>query len=49
MAQHGGDDTLDLEDAVVQLKEAEEERQKADEKMKAILKEMGVWKEHQER
>jgi type I restriction enzyme M protein len=43
VAQNGEDDTLDLEDAVVQLKEAEEERQKADEKMKAILKEMGIW------
>ncbi|HXL01417.1 MAG TPA: class I SAM-dependent DNA methyltransferase, partial [Dysgonamonadaceae bacterium] len=30
VAQNGKDDTLPLEDAVVQLKEAEEERQKAD-------------------
>jgi hypothetical protein len=27
----------------VQLKEAEEERKQADEKLKTILKEMGVW------
>jgi type I restriction enzyme M protein len=43
VAQNGEDDTLDLEDAIVQLKEAEEERNQADEKLKAILKEMGVW------
>jgi len=46
VAQNGEDDTLDLEDAIVQLKEAEEERNKADEKLKAILKEIGVWNEH---
>jgi len=43
VAQNGEDDTLDLEDAIVQLKEAEEEQNEADKKMKAILKEMGVW------
>lgn len=43
IAQNGEDDTPDLEDAVVQLKEAEEERQKADEKLQTIFKEMGVW------
>ncbi|MFY9117963.1 MAG: class I SAM-dependent DNA methyltransferase [Dysgonamonadaceae bacterium] len=43
VAQNGKDDTLPLEDAVVQLQEAEEERQKADEKLKAILEELGVW------
>jgi len=49
IAQNGEDDTLDLEDAVVQLLEAEEERRDADEKVKAILKEMGLFKERQER
>jgi type I restriction enzyme M protein len=43
VAQNGEDDTLDLEDAIVQLKEAEEERNQADEKLITILKEMGVW------
>jgi type I restriction enzyme M protein len=43
VAQNGKDDTLPLEDAVVQLQEAEEERQKADEKLKAILEKLGVW------
>jgi len=42
VAQNGVDDTLPLEDAVVQLQEAEEEREKADEGLKGILKEMGV-------
>lgn len=46
VAQNGEDNTLPLEDAVVQLQEAEEERQKADEKLKAILEELGVWKGH---
>lgn len=41
VAQNGVDDTLPLEDAIVQLKEAEEEREKADKKLKEILKEMG--------
>jgi len=44
VAQNGEDDTLDLEDAIVQLKEAEEEQNEADKKTKAILEEMGVWK-----
>jgi len=43
VAQNGTDDTLDLEDAIVQLKEAEEERTQADEKLITILKEMGIW------
>jgi len=43
VAQNGEDDTLDLADAIVQLKEAEEERNQADEKLRTILKEMGVW------
>ena len=46
VAQNAEDDTLDIEDAIVQLKEAEEERNKADEKLKTILKEIGVWNEH---
>lgn len=37
VAQNGEDDTLPLEDALVQLQEAEEEQQKADEKLKAII------------
>ena len=42
VAQNGEDDTLPLEDAVVQLKEAEEEREKADAQLKEILKGLGV-------
>ena len=42
VAQNGEDETLPLEDAVVQLKEAEEERAKADAHLKEILKELGV-------
>jgi type I restriction enzyme M protein len=42
VAQNGEDETLPLEDALVQLKEAEEERTKADEKLKEILEEMGL-------
>jgi type I restriction enzyme M protein len=41
VAQNGTDETLDLEDAYVQLKEAEEERKQADEKLKKILEQMG--------
>jgi len=44
VAQNGVDDTLPLEDAVVQLQEAEEERDKADESLKEILNELGVFK-----
>jgi type I restriction enzyme M protein len=43
VAQNTEDNTLPLEEAVVELKEAEEERNEADEKLRAILKEMGVW------
>ena len=43
VAQNGEDDTLDLEDAIVQLKESEEERNQADEKLRKILEELGVW------
>jgi len=42
VAQNGEDDTLPLEDAVVQLKEAEEERRKADAQLKQVLRELGV-------
>ncbi|HQM35205.1 MAG TPA: SAM-dependent DNA methyltransferase, partial [Candidatus Paceibacterota bacterium] len=44
VAQNGEDDTLDLEDAIVQLKEAEEEQNEADDKLKSVLGEMGLWK-----
>ena len=42
VAQNGEDDTLPLEDAVVQLQEAEEERREADKGMKEILGQMGL-------
>lgn len=42
VAQNGEDDTLLLEDAIVQLQEAEEERIEADEKLKEILKELRI-------
>ena len=42
VAQNGVDDTLTLEDAVVLLKEAEEERENADAKLKNVLNELGV-------
>jgi len=42
VAQNGEDDTLPLEDAVVQLKEAEEERQEADRKLRDILSQLGI-------
>mgnify|MGYP006279603501 FL=1 len=40
--QNGEDDTLSLEDAVVLLKEAEEERKDADEKVDEILNKLGL-------
>jgi type I restriction enzyme M protein len=40
VAQNGKDETLPLEDAVVLLREAEEERQEADGKLKRVLKEL---------
>jgi len=40
--QDRADDTLPLEDAVVLLREAEEERQAADERLKKILGELGL-------
>jgi len=42
VSQNGQDSTLPLEEAVVLLKEAEEERQRADEKLKQVLKELGL-------
>jgi type I restriction enzyme M protein len=41
VAQNGGDETLPLDEAVVLVKEAEEDRQKADEKLKTVLKQLG--------
>jgi len=42
VAQNGDDDVLPLEDAVVLLREAEEERKAADEKLAAVLRELGL-------
>lgn len=42
VTQDGGDDTLPLEDAVVLLQEAEEERKAADEKLAEILTSLGL-------
>jgi type I restriction enzyme M protein len=42
VAQNGQDDTLPLEDAVVQLQEAEEERKEADSKLAEVLKGLGI-------
>lgn len=42
VAQNGEDDTLPLEDVVVQLQEAEEERRKADGELKEIIKNLGI-------
>jgi type I restriction enzyme M protein len=41
VAQNGEDDTLPIEEAVVLVKEAEEERVEADEKLKEVLKKLG--------
>ena len=41
VSQDGEDDTLPLEDAVVLLREAEEERKEADKNLNKILKELG--------
>lgn len=45
VAQNGEDDTLPLEDAAVQLQEAEEERIEADNRLQAILRELRLEKE----
>ncbi len=42
--QDGKDDTLTLEDAVVLLKEAEEEREKADDQLNKVLEQLGLQK-----
>ncbi len=42
VAQEGKDDTLPLEDAVVQLQEVEEERREADGKLKEIFNQLGM-------
>lgn len=42
VAQNGKDDTLPLEDAVVELQEAEEEREEADKKLNSILENLGI-------
>jgi type I restriction enzyme M protein len=42
VAQNGKDETLPLEDAVVLLREAEEERQEADERLKKVLAGLGL-------
>ena len=42
VAQNGGEETLPLEDAVVLLQEAEEERAEADKKLKSVLKGLGM-------
>ena len=42
-ATHNGkDDTLSLDDAIIQLKEAEEERQEADKKLMKVLGHLGI-------
>ncbi len=42
VARNGQDDTLPLEDAIVQLQEAEEERKDADRKLQEVLKGLGI-------
>jgi type I restriction enzyme M protein len=42
VAQEGGDDTLPLEDAIVLLQEAEEERNQADIKLREIIRNLGI-------
>ncbi len=42
VAQNGADDTLPLDDAVIQLKETEEERREADDKLKEVLSHLGI-------
>ncbi len=43
VAQNGEEDVIPLDDAIVQLQEAEEERREADERLEKVLKELGVW------
>jgi type I restriction enzyme M protein len=42
VAQNGKDDTLPLDDAIIQLKESEEERQEADKKLSEVLGQLGI-------
>ncbi|MFC1730384.1 N-6 DNA methylase [candidate division KSB1 bacterium] len=42
VAQNGEDDTLSVEDAVVQLQEAEEERKEVDDNLKSIMQKLGI-------
>lgn len=42
VTQNGGEEVLPLEDAVVLLQEAEEERKEADEKLRNVLVELGI-------
>jgi type I restriction enzyme M protein len=42
VAQNGKDETLPLEDAVVLLREAEEERREADENLEKVLAGLGL-------
>ena len=42
MAQNGEDDTLRVDDAVIQLKDAEQERHEADEKLRNVLNQIGI-------
>ncbi len=41
VVQNGEEDTIPLDDAIVSLQEAEEERREVDEKLKKVLKELG--------
>ncbi len=42
VAQNGGEEVLPVEEAIVLLKEAEEERAIADKRLKGILEKMGL-------
>ncbi len=42
VAQNGGDEVMPIEEAIVLLKEAEEERAMADKRLKSILEKMGL-------
>jgi type I restriction enzyme M protein len=43
VSQNGEEDIIPLDDAIVRLQEAEEERREADERLEKVLKELGVW------
>ncbi len=43
VAQNGEEDTIPLDDAIVRLQEAEEERREAEERLVKVLKELGLW------